>query len=78
MDSNHADFFYSYKMPSNLNSAILFCRPPPYPVNAPFTPTTRWQGTIIPIGFHPTATPTACADIQEFLFLAAIFFAIEP
>src|SRR5215211_5490499 len=36
-------------------------RPPVYPVNDPFFPSTRWHGTTIDNGFCPTAFPTACA-----------------
>ena len=47
------------KAPSCSSSQRLRSSPPPKPVSAPFAPTTRWQGTMMGIGFFPLAAPTA-------------------
>jgi len=47
------------KAPSCSSSQRLRSSPPPKPVSAPLAPTTRWQGTMMGIGFFPLAAPTA-------------------
>jgi hypothetical protein len=49
----------SSRAPSNTNSRRFSSKPPPKPVNDPFAPITRWQGTITEMGFAPFASPTA-------------------
>ena len=41
------------------SSHFFVGRPPPYPVNWPVDPMTRWHGTMIAIGLRPFAAPTA-------------------
>ena len=48
--------------PSCTRSQRLVSNPPPNPVRSPFDPMTRWQGTMIGIGFFPFAAPTARAS----------------
>src|SRR2546422_158545 len=45
--------------PSRSSSQRLRSNPPPKPVSSPRAPTTRWQGTMMGIGFFPLAAPTA-------------------
>ena len=41
----------------------FFSSPQAYPVSEPFAPITRWQGTMMLIGFFPFAAPTARAAV---------------
>ena len=43
---------------SSSNRNRLRSSPPPYPVNDPPAPTTRWQGATMLTGLRPTAWPT--------------------
>ena len=51
--------FAGLRLFSNASSVRLRSIPPPYPVNPPVEPITRWHGTMMPMGFRPFANPTA-------------------
>lgn len=62
---------------SKSSKNCLAGRPPEYPVNFPFLPTTLWQGMKIANGFFALVVPTALQTIELMIFIVWQKYGVE-